>query len=80
MFWPAFLMAAGLDPPDQVISHCHWMIDHFKMSKSRGNVVDPFRALDHFGVDQLRYFLLKEGSLHHDGGTDVPYLRMCTKI
>ena len=38
------------------------------MSKSRGNVVDPFQALEEFGKDVLRYFLLKEGSLHNDGG------------
>ena len=40
-----------------------------QMSKSRGNVVDPFDQISQFGLDPLRYFLLKEGSLHHDGGT-----------
>ena len=39
-----------------------------QMSKSRGNVVDPFDQISQFGLDPLRYFLLKEGSLHHDGG------------
>lgn len=38
------------------------------MSKSRGNVVDPFKALEVFGTDVVRYFLLKEGNLHNDGG------------
>ena len=40
-----------------------------QMSKSRGNVVDPFDQISQYGLDPLRYFLLKEGSLHHDGGT-----------
>ena len=39
-----------------------------QMSKSRGNVVDPFDQISQFGLDPMRYFLLKEGSLHHDGG------------
>lgn len=68
VFWPAFLLAAGLDPPERVISHAHWTMGRYKMSKSRGNVVDPFKALEVFGTDVVRYFLLKEGNLHNDGG------------
>ena len=68
VFWPAFLLAAGLDPPECVISHAHWTMGRYKMSKSRGNVVNPFQVLEGFGTDVLRYFLLKEGSLHNDAG------------
>lgn len=92
VYWPAFLMAAGLEPPKKIVTHAHWLMGRLKvrvmyihhhgnvfygmlftlqMSKSRGNVVDPGDQLTKFGVDPVRYFLLKEGSLHRDGG-------MCT--
>ncbi|XP_071838638.1 methionine--tRNA ligase, mitochondrial-like [Apostichopus japonicus] len=67
IYWPAFLMAAGLDPPQSIVCHSHWTMDSFKMSKSRGNVVDPFNQLKKFSSDGLRYFLLREGVLHSDG-------------
>ncbi|KAJ8031056.1 Methionine--tRNA ligase, mitochondrial [Holothuria leucospilota] len=67
IYWPAFLMAAGLEPPQAVVCHSHWTMDNFKMSKSRGNVVDPFDQLKKYSSDGLRYFLLREGVLHSDG-------------
>jgi methionyl-tRNA synthetase len=67
VYWPAFLMAAGLPLPRRIVSHAHWTIGKSKMSKSKGNVVDPHSILSKYGVDPLRYFLLKEGSIQHDG-------------
>lgn len=67
IYWPAFLMAADISPPASIICHSHWTRDSFKMSKSKGNVIDPFDRAAHFTTDGLRYFLLREGVLHSDG-------------
>ncbi|KDN40177.1 hypothetical protein K437DRAFT_258764 [Tilletiaria anomala UBC 951] len=61
IYWPALLMAAGLELPRVVLTHAHWTKDKSKMSKSRGNVVDPFKALDAYGVDTMRFFLMRVG-------------------
>ena len=61
IFWPAFLMAIGLEPPKTVLAHAHWTMDRQKMSKSRGNVANPFEAMDTFGVDAVRYYLARVG-------------------
>ncbi|KAK3776360.1 hypothetical protein RRG08_059147 [Elysia crispata] len=66
VYWPAFLIAAGLEPPPKLVVHSHWLADNVKMSKSLGNVVDPVDKMGQFGVDGFRYFLLKEGSLSSD--------------
>ena len=66
VYWPAFLMSAGLPVPTQVISHGWWERDGRKMSKSVGNVVRPDELVDHFGVDALRWFLLAEMSFGQD--------------
>ncbi|XP_054167341.1 methionine--tRNA ligase, mitochondrial-like [Oppia nitens] len=66
IYWPAFLMAAGLDPPKTLLCHSHWLKDDIKMSKSRGNVIDPFESIKTFTSDGFRYFLLRQGSLHTD--------------
>lgn len=60
-------MAAQLPLPRRIISHAHWTMGKSKMSKSKGNVVDPHYLIERFGVDSLRYFLLKDGSLQNDG-------------
>ncbi|KAJ3039599.1 methionyl-tRNA synthetase [Rhizophlyctis rosea] len=60
-------MAAGLPLPKQIIAHAHWTKDAFKMSKSRGNVVDPYELLDKFGVDPVRYYLVRDGGIANDG-------------
>jgi methionyl-tRNA synthetase len=67
VIWPAMLMAAGLPLPRQVFAHGWWTVEGQKMSKSAGNVVDPHRVADDFGVDALRYFLLREVPFGSDG-------------
>ena len=67
VYWPAFLMAAGLPLPERIFSHGWWTIAGEKMSKSRGNVVDPFEVVSEFGCDQFRYFLLREVPFGLDG-------------
>lgn len=67
VYWPAFLMSAGLDIPETIFAHGWWTVEGHKMSKSLGNVVDPFEAAKEYGVDQLRYFLLREVPFGLDG-------------
>ncbi len=67
VYWPAFLMSAGLPLPRMVFGHGFLLHRGEKMSKSLGNVVDPHELADAFGVDQLRYFLLREVSFGQDG-------------
>jgi methionyl-tRNA synthetase len=67
VFWPAFLMAAGFDLPKCVYGHGWWLKDETKMSKSKGNVLDPQVILNTFGSDSLRYFLLREIPIGLDG-------------
>ncbi|MGA2124668.1 MAG: methionine--tRNA ligase [Xanthobacteraceae bacterium] len=67
VYWPAFLMSAGLEVPRRVFSHGFLFNRGEKMSKSVGNVVDPFALIDDFGVDPLRYFLLREVPFGQDG-------------
>jgi methionyl-tRNA synthetase len=67
VYWPAFLMSAGIEVPRRIFSH-GWILNRGeKMSKSVGNVVDPFALADAYGVDQLRYFFLREVSFGQDG-------------
>lgn len=67
VYWPAFLMSAGLALPKRVFAHGFLFNRGEKMSKSVGNVVDPFTMLDHYGVDQVRYFFLREVPFGQDG-------------
>ncbi|MBS0271215.1 MAG: methionine--tRNA ligase [Proteobacteria bacterium] len=67
VYWPAFLMAAGLRPPKRIFAHGWWTHDGEKMSKSLGNVVDPFKLIDTFGLDSVRYFLMREIPFGQDG-------------
>ncbi|KNE56592.1 methionine-tRNA ligase [Allomyces macrogynus ATCC 38327] len=67
VYWPAFLMAAGLPLPQEILAHAHWTVDRVKMSKSRGNVVEPNAILDEFGVDPVRFFLILNGGIENDG-------------
>jgi methionyl-tRNA synthetase len=67
VYWPAFLMSAGIALPRRVFSHGFLFNRGEKMSKSVGNVIDPFALADAYGVDQLRYFLLREVPFGQDG-------------
>lgn len=73
IYWPAFLMSAGIELPKQIVVHGFLFNRGEKMSKSVGNVIDPFTLAGHYGVDQLRYFFLREvpfgqdGNYSHDG-------------
>jgi methionyl-tRNA synthetase len=67
VYWPTFLMSAGLPLPKRVFAHGWWTVEGEKMSKSRGNVVDPGEMIESYGVDQFRYFLLREVPFGLDG-------------
>ncbi|MBU1315492.1 MAG: methionine--tRNA ligase [Alphaproteobacteria bacterium] len=67
VYWPAFLMSAGLPLPKRVYAHGFLLNKGEKMSKSLGNVVDPVNLVNHFGLDQVRYFFMREVSFGQDG-------------
>lgn len=67
VFWPAFLMAADLAPPKRVFAHGWWTNEGQKISKSVGNVIDPLSLIQTYGLDQVRYFLLREVPFGNDG-------------
>ena len=76
IYWPATLMAAGIDVPEQVFSHGYLLMrdasgSEHKMSKSLGNVLDPFEVIDRFGTDALRYYCFREVSFGQDGGVST---------
>jgi methionyl-tRNA synthetase len=67
VYWPAFLMAAGLEPPRRVYAHGWWTIEGQKMSKSLGNGIPPEALVGRYGVDPARYFLMRELPFGSDG-------------
>ena len=67
VYWPAFLMAAGIEPPKRVFAHGWWTNEGEKISKSLGNVIDPYALVAEYGLDQVRYFLLREVPFGNDG-------------
>lgn len=67
VYWPAFLMSAGLPIPGRVYAHGFLFNRGEKMSKSVGNVIDPFALVDHYGLDSVRYFFLREVPFGQDG-------------
>ncbi len=67
VYWPAFLMSAGIAPPKRVFAHGWWTNEGQKISKSLGNVIDPRALVDEFGLDQTRYFLMREVPFGNDG-------------
>ena len=67
IYWPAILMAADLTPPKQIFAHGWWTNEGKKISKSLNNSIDPLQLIDKYGLDQLRYFLLREVTLGQDG-------------
>jgi methionyl-tRNA synthetase len=71
VFWPAMLMAADLPVPQHVFVHGYLLLDGEKMSKSLGNVLDPFEIIDRFGTDALRYYVLRDVSFGEDGSVST---------
>jgi methionyl-tRNA synthetase len=67
VYWPAFLMAADLPPPRRVYAHGWWTNEGQKISKSLGNVIDPLKLIERYGLDPVRYFLLREIPFGNDG-------------
>lgn len=67
LYWPAFLMAAGLLPPARVFAHGWWTNEGQKISKSLGNVIDPVELVEEYGLDPIRYFLMREVPFGQDG-------------
>ncbi len=75
VFWPAFLLAAKLPLPKRVFGHGWILSDEKKMSKSLGNILDPIEIIDKYGIDELRYYLVKEVSLGNDGSISLENLQ-----
>ncbi len=78
IYWPAFLMAAGLQPPRRVFAHGWWTNEGQKMSKSLGNALEPHAMVARYGLDQVRYFLLREIPFGNDG--DFSHRSMVQRI
>ncbi|MCJ1424355.1 methionyl-tRNA synthetase, partial [Sticta canariensis] len=74
IYWPAFLMALDIPLPHQILTHAHWKIGRDKMSKSTGVTVNPFFALERFGVDTMRYFLALRGGIKDDANYDNSFV------
>jgi len=77
VFWPAFLFAAKLPLPKKIFGHGWILSNEIKMSKSLGNILDPIEIINKYGVDQLRYYLIKEVSLGNDGNISMNNLKNC---
>jgi len=77
IYWPAFLLAAKLDPPKRIFGHGWILSDDQKMSKSKGNILNPIEVLNKYGTDQLRYYLMKEVSHGSDGNISLKSLENC---
>ena len=78
VYWPAFLMAAGIAPPKTVFAHGWWTNEGQKISKSLGNVIDPYALIENYGLDQTRFFLLREVPFGQDG--DFSHRAMLLRI
>ena len=77
IYWPAFLMAANIPLPKKIYGHGWILSDEKKMSKSLGNILDPIEIINKYGIDQLRYYLIKEVSLGNDGNISLKNLEDC---
>ena len=77
IYWPAFLLAANLPPPKRVYGHGWILSGEEKMSKSKGNILDPLEIIDKYGLDPLRFYLLKEVSFGTDGNITQDKLESC---
>ena len=77
IYWPAFLMAAKIPLPKRVYGHGWILSDEKKMSKSLGNILDPIEIIKKYGIDSLRYYLIKEVSIGNDGSISLKSLKDC---
>ena len=77
IYWPAFLLAAKIEPPKRVFGHGWILSGDEKMSKSKGNILNPLEIISKYGIDQLRYYLMKEVSHGSDGSISLKNLENC---
>ncbi len=77
IYWPAFLLAAKIDLPKKVYGHGWILSGEEKMSKSKGNILDPLEIIERYGLDPLRYYLIKEVSFGNDGNISQERLEDC---
>ncbi len=77
VYWPAFLLAAKIDLPNRVYGHGWILSGEEKMSKSKGNILDPLEIIKEYGLDPLRYYLIKEVSFGNDGNISQERLEDC---
>ena len=77
IYWPAFLLAAKIDLPKKIYGHGWILSNDEKMSKSKGNILDPLEIIDKYGLDPLRYYLIKEVSFGNDGNISQERLEDC---
>ena len=77
IYWPAFLLAANIPLPKRIYGHGWILSGDEKMSKSKGNILDPLEIIDKYGLDQLRYYLIKEVSFGNDGSISKDKLESC---
>ena len=77
IYWPAFLLAAKIEPPKKVYGHGWILSNDQKMSKSKGNILDPLEIINEYGLDPLRYYLIKEVSFGNDGNISQERLEDC---
>ena len=77
VYWPAFLLAAKIPLPKKVYGHGWILSGEEKMSKSKGNILDPIKIIDKYGLDPLRYYLIKEVSFGNDGNISQDRLEDC---
>ncbi len=77
IYWPAFLLAADIEPPFRVFGHGWILSGDEKMSKSKGNILNPLEIIDTYGIDELRYYLMKEVPHGTDGSISLKNLENC---
>lgn len=70
VYWPALLLAVDIPPPKKLLSHAHWTMSGKKMSKSVGNVVNPYYAIERWGLDTMRFFMMHDGGIDNDADYD----------
>jgi len=77
IYWPAFLLAAKIEPPGRVFGHGWILSGEEKMTKSKGNILNPLEIINRYGIDELRYYLMKEVSHGSDGNISLKSLENC---